>query len=170
MTHGIDWPEGFAPGTTDNFISEELVVPALSAAGVWPHLVDTAQWISYYGYMSEVAVADGGGLLRLGTRFRLSTLSYAVDAEVTQYREPSRGIPGLLAWRGRVEEATGRLDLYHGWRVEDLAGGGVRILTQETQTGELAREIAKADPSPMLYAHQDWVKGLASTALRAMEG
>ena len=50
--------------------------------------------------------------------------------------------------------------------IEDLPGGRVRILTQESQIGQPAREMAAAKPNPMLDAHQDWVDGLARAAAR----
>jgi len=43
----------------------------------------------------------------------------------------------------------------------------VRILTQGTQIGEPARELAATKPNPMLNAHQEWIEGLAVAALRA---
>lgn len=48
-----------------------------------------------------------------------------------------------------------RLDVLHAWLVEDLPGGRVRILTQETQ---LER------PTPMLNGHQAWLDGLVAAA------
>ncbi|GLT00949.1 polyketide cyclase [Sphingobium jiangsuense] len=172
MPRDFPWPEGHDPESSVNFVAEELDVPSLSAAAVWPHLVDTSEWERYYGYMSDIVFQDGAGPeLGLGARFCLNTLTFPVQAEVREFRPPSAGEPGLLAWHGRVDEGgdeEGRgLDLYHIWMIEDLPGGGVRILTQETQQGALAREIAAANPSPMLYSHQDWVKSLATTALRA---
>ena len=57
-----------------------------------------------------------------------------------------------------------RLDVIHAWLVEELDYGVVRILTQETQVGEPAKELHIAKPNPMLNGHQDWLDGLVSTA------
>lgn len=54
--------------------------------------------------------------------------------------------------------------MYHAWIVEDLEGGPVRILTQESQIGKPARELAGKKPNPMLNGHQEWLDGLVSTA------
>lgn len=168
MARMMAWPEGHDPDTSVNFVSEELDVPVLSAVSIWPHIIDTSKWESYYGYMSSVVFPDGSGpLLSLGARFCLFALTYPVQAEVTEFQPPSDSAPGRLAWRGRVEENGKRLDLYHVWLIEDRPREGALILTQETQHGELAKEIAAAEPSPMLYSHQDWVKSLAAAALRA---
>jgi hypothetical protein len=47
---------------------------------------------------------------------------------------------------------------------EDLPGGRVRILTQETQTGRPAAEPARQTPNPMLNGHQAWLDGLVRAA------
>jgi hypothetical protein len=52
----------------------------------------------------------------------------------------------------------------HAWLVEDLLGGRVRILTQETQIGEPAAALAHERPNPMLNGHQAWLDGLVSAA------
>lgn len=38
-----------------------------------------------------------------------------------------------------------RLDVIHAWLIEELAGNRVRILTQETQNGKPAEQLAKLD-------------------------
>jgi len=44
----------------------------------------------------------------------------------------------------------------------------VRILTQETQNGKPARDLAVAKPNPMINAHQEWIEGLARAAAQKM--
>jgi hypothetical protein len=46
------------------------------------------------------------------------------------------------------------------------AAGRVRILTQETQKGKPAEELAKTKPNPMINGHQDWLDGLVTAARR----
>ncbi|MFJ3366593.1 hypothetical protein [Pseudomonas sp. NPDC086251] len=70
----------------------------------------------------------------------------------------------LVAWHGWAGEGDTRLNVYHAWLIEDLSGGRVRILTQETQKGKLAKELAMARPNPMINGHQDWLEGLVSAA------
>jgi hypothetical protein len=45
------------------------------------------------------------------------------------------------------EGEEGYVDVYHAWLVEDLEGGRVRILTQESQIGEPAREFGLSIPN-----------------------
>jgi hypothetical protein len=73
-----------------------------------------------------------------------------------------------VAWHGWVEgDAESRLDVHHAWLLEDLPGGRVRVLTQETQNGKPALALAKTRPNPMINGHQEWLDGLVASARRA---
>ena len=50
------------------------------------------------------------------------------------------------------------------WLIENLEGGRVRILTQETQIGKPAQELAQAQPNPVINGHQNWLNGLVDAA------
>lgn len=163
----IVWPEQYLPGMTDNYVSNEITVAKLSAAEVWPYLNDTRAWPTYYENVSDVRFHDDTGpRLRLGARFRFTTFSFPVEAEVVEYEPPVAGRPARIAWHGWVEgDDDSRLDVHHAWLFEDLPGGRARILTQETQIGKPAVELARTLPNPMLNAHQAWIDGLARSAL-----
>lgn len=79
---------------------------------------------------------------------------------------------GRLAWRGWLngEDGTVIAEAYHAWLVEDLEGGRVRVLTQESQLGQVVREMSKEDPKRMLNGHQDWLLGLVGMARKEKEG
>ncbi|MBV7536580.1 SRPBCC domain-containing protein [Duganella sp. sic0402] len=167
----IIWPPAYLPGTTDNYVSNEITVAGLSAAEVWRQLDDTRAWPGYYSNASGIRFYDGGGpLLSAGARFRFTTFGFAVEAEVVEYVPPANGQAARIAWHGWVEgDATSRLDVHHAWLFEDLPDGRVRILTQETQNGQPARGLAVTKPNPMLNAHQEWIDGLAAAAKRAQQ-
>jgi hypothetical protein len=55
----------------------------------------------------------------------------------------------------------------HAWLLEDLSGGRLRILTQESQKGKPARTLAKTQPNPMINGHQQWLDGLVEAARKA---
>lgn len=48
-----------------------------------------------------------------------------------------------------------------------MSEGRVRILTQESQKGKPAKELHEDPKDPMNIGHQDWIKGLAATVLKA---
>lgn len=69
---------------------------------------------------------------------------------------PTKDAPGKLAWRawqdGSKKESS---DVYHAWLVEELKHGRVRILTEESQIGELAAELAAKKSMVMIIGLQD---------------
>jgi hypothetical protein len=162
----IVWPAAYLPGTTDNYVSNEITVAGLSAAEVWTYLNDTRAWPGYYENVADIRFhGDSGPRLSAGARFRFTTFSFPVEAEVIEYVPPTTGQPARVAWHGWVEgDADSRLDVHHAWLFEDLPGGRVRILTQETQKGQPAKDMANTLPNPMLNAHQAWIDGLARAA------
>lgn len=165
--NSINWPEGYVPGFTENFVSNELIVAGLTAADIWPLLVTPSQWPNYYSNSANVRFYDNKGpVLTDGDRFYFETFGFPVEAQCNEYVAPTGGNAGRVAWHGWAgEEGTEqRLDVHHAWLVEDLSGGRVRILTQETQKGKPAEELHKTKPNPMINGHQDWLDGLVSAA------
>lgn len=165
--HSIHWPQGFIPGFSDNFASNEIIITGLDASEVWRWLTQTSVWESYYSNVSDIVFHDASGpTLTAGSRFRFTTFSFPVEAEVVEFAAPQGELPGRLAWHGWVgNEDSPELDVHHAWLIENLPSGRVRILTQETQNGQPARELAGTLPNPMLNAHQEWICGLANYAL-----
>jgi hypothetical protein len=135
----INWPEAYLPGFTENFASNEVIVAGLSAQDIWPFLSDATAWPYYYANSDNVRFYDGQGPeLAIGVRFYFETFGFPVEAEVVEYVSPTADQPGRVAWHGWAGEGDTRLDVHHAWLVENLSGGSVRILTQETQKGKPA--------------------------------
>ncbi|KGO93596.1 SRPBCC family protein [Flavobacterium subsaxonicum] len=164
--HYIFWPEQYLPGTTDNYCSNEVIIAGLSSDEVWPYLSNPFAWPKYYSNSSDIEFDNNGGPeFTADSRFRFRTFGFPIEAEITEFVPPSEGGPARLAWHGWAEgDEETRLDVIHAWLIEDLPGGRVRILTQESQIGKPAQELAKAKPNPMINGHQDWLEGLADAA------
>ena len=162
----IIWPGRYTPGTTDNYVSNEVIVAGLTSAEVWKFLNDTSYWPSYYKNVSLIAFDAGAGPeLGPDVRFRFTTFVFPVEAEVTEYVPPVAGQPARLAWRAWIDgPPESALDVLHAWLIEDLPGGRVRVLTQESQIGQPAKKMAQTRPNPMLNAHHDWLDGLVRIA------
>lgn len=168
----ILWPAGYVPGFTDNFCSNEVIVTGLTVEDVWPFLNIPSRWPTYYANSADTRFYDGKGPeLEDGVRLYFSTFGFPVEAQVVEHVAPVKGQPARVAWHGWAgEEGTdGLLDVHHAWLLEELSGGRLRILTQETQVGQPARELAKAQPNPMINGHQDWLNGLVDAARRAKQ-
>ncbi|WP_118132741.1 SRPBCC domain-containing protein [Oceanicella sp. SM1341] len=168
--YDIQWPEGFVPGFTDNFCSNEVIVAGLTSADIWPLLAVPARWPEYYANAADVEIHGGKGPeLAAGDSFFFRTFGFPVPARVVECVAPVKGQPARLAWQGWAGEpgADDRLDVHHAWLIEDLSEGRVRILTQESQKGAPARELAATVPNPMINGHQDWLNGLVAAARAA---
>lgn len=163
--NAIIWPQGYLPGFTENFVSNEVIVAGITAAQVWPLLSLAPRWSEYYANSANIRFYDGKGPeLEAGVRFYFETFGFPVEAQCTEYVAPANGQPGRVAWHGWAGDvgADDRLDVHHAWLVEDLPQGRVRILTQETQKGKPAQELAQTKPNPMINGHQDWLDGLVT--------
>lgn len=169
MMNSIVWPKGYLPGETDNFCSNEVIVKGLKTADVWPFLAKAYIWSSYYANSSDVKLPEGAEQLQADMVFFFKTFGFPVDAQVVEFVAPQVGEPARIAWHGWAGEVgtDERLDVHHAWLIEDLEGGRVRILTQETQNGQPAKELAQAKPNPMINGHQDWLDGLVAAASQA---
>jgi hypothetical protein len=168
--NAIHWPEGYLPGFTENFVSNEMIVAGLTAADVWPFLSHPNVWPTYYANSANIRFYnDKGPELAEDTHFYFETFGFPVEAQCTEFVAPKDGQPGRVAWHGWAgEEGTDeRLDVHHAWLIEDLAQGRVRILTQETQKGKPAQALADSKPNPMINGHQDWLDGLVSAVREA---
>lgn len=166
MMNSIVWPKGYLPGETDNFCSNEVIVKGLKTANVWPFLANAYVWSSYYANSSDVKLPEGAEQLQADMVFFFKTFGFPVDAQVVEFVAPQVGEPARIAWHGWAgdEGSAERLDVHHAWLIEDLEGGRVRILTQETQNGQPAKELAQTKPNPMINGHQDWLDGLVNAA------
>lgn len=161
----IIWPEGYLPGFTENFASNEIIVADLAANHIWPLLSNASLWPTYYANSANIRFHDiTGPELEDGAHFYFETFGFPVEAQVVEYVPPVGAQPGRIAWHGWSGEGDMRLDVHHAWLIENLTGGRVRVLTQETQKGKPAEEMAKARPNPMINGHQDWLDGLVAAA------
>lgn len=166
MQSAINWPEKYLPGTTDNFVTNEVVVAGLKSTQIWSLLNDITKWETYYDNCSQITPPSSGPKLSKGDTFKFSTFGFPVlDCKVEESVTPSEGKAGRLAWSAALEgDADHAVDVYHAWLVEDLEGGRVRILTQESQAGKPAAQLSGVKPNKMLLGHQDWLEGLVSAA------
>ncbi|MFJ9629835.1 SRPBCC domain-containing protein [Streptomyces sp. NPDC101175] len=165
--NAINWPAKYLPGTGDNFVSNEVIVAGVTAAQVWRFLIDTSEWERYYDNVADISFPHGGGpRLTAQLDFSFGTFGFPpLAAQVVEFQSPSEGVPGRLSWTAKQEgEPEQRLDVLHAWLVEDLPGGRVRVLTQETQIGRPAVALASERPNPMLNGHQAWLDGLVGAA------
>ena len=166
----IIWPRKFTPGTTDNWVSNDIIVADISASQIWALLSDISKWESYYHNVSQITPPKSGPMLQKGDTFSFSTFGFPVlTCPVEESVPPEQDQAGRLAWSAKLDGSEDeRVEVYHAWLVEDLDGGRVRVLTQESQIGKPAAMLAEKKPNRMLLGHQDWLDGLVG-AVRGKE-
>ena len=163
MLTEIYWPDEYLPRTTDNIVSNEGIVKDLKAEDVWPYLTHATVWEKYYSNSSNARYKDEGKTeLYPNAPFFFKTFGFPIDAEVVEFEAPKDGI-ARIAWHGWAEgDADHRLDVIHAWLLEELPGNRLRILTQESQIGKPAAELAGTNV--MIDGHQSWLNGLVKAA------
>lgn len=163
----IQFPTKFLPGTTDNFVSNEVIVSGLNTFDIWKYLVDTSKWESYYDNAANIQLTNKENtLLHYGERFHFDTFGFPIEAQVMELVEPTQDSPtARIAWHGWNEaDDDSAIDVYHAFLIEQLPDNRVRLLTQESQIGKSAAELAVQKPNPMLNGHQAWLDGLVKAA------
>lgn len=163
MLNEIFWPEEYLPGTTDNFASNEIIVKGLKTEDVWPYLTHIQSWETYYENCSNAMYAQKHITeLSLNAQFSFQTFGFEVKAQVTEFKSPENGL-ARISWHGWVEgDISHRLDVIHAWLLEELSGNRLRILTQESQIGRPAADMAGTNI--MINGHQSWLYGLVKAA------
>lgn len=150
----ISWPAEFDPSQTPIHVRNELAMN-VSADLVWAWLIRAQAWPNWYCNSSHVRViGQDSPDLQLGTTFRWSTFWVLLTSTVVEY------VPGQrIAWN-----ATGMgISAYHAWILERTESG-CHVLTEETQTGWLARLGMFLMPDRMYQYHQIWLEQLQSQA------
>lgn len=158
----IIFPADYLPGESDNFCSNEVIVKGVTLEAAWALLVTPQQWPSYYANSANIRFAKSR--FSLGDEFYFETFGFPVNGQIVELVAPEKGQAARIAWHGWSGEGETRLDVHHAWLLEELEGGRLRILTQETQNGAPAKVLAQTKPNPMINGHQEWLDGLVAAA------
>lgn len=151
MDEAIRWPNGFAPGEAPIHIVNRLETTTPPAI-VWRRLIDAAGWPAIYANAHDVAIEGGGADLFAGAHFTWKTFGIALRSEVREFEPETR-----IAWL-----ATGiGVRACHAWLVIPTATG-CTIVTEETQSGWVARAGRLLFPTRMERWHQKWIEALAA--------
>lgn len=156
----IVWPLKYQPGTTDNFISNEVIVKDVTAAQIWDVLSDlTIHNKSSHGFVSSSKPSPGP--IKKDDVFFMRS-----EESTTQYVVKECVAPERLAWcTSECWLQENEEDLYHAWLIENLAGGRVRILSQQSIIKRYANDAERIDQrNRMLIGYQDWLEGIIAAA------
>ena len=156
----IHWPPGRSPAETSVHVRNEITIPAAPAV-VWAWLLRAELWPSWYPNASDIHFTSHTGPdLRDRSRFRWQTFGFHVTSKVLEFEPCTR-----LAWDAHGTGFTG----WHAWLLTPVAGG-THVLTEETQTGWMARLGKVVMPRKMGKMHQVWLERLSRQAQTGMPG
>jgi hypothetical protein len=152
----IIWLDAYKPENTAVHVRNELLMPGVELERVWAWLCRPGLWPTWYPNSANVQIKNQTQPdLRLGTEFRWKTFGVTIDSTVLEFARNER-----LAWDAHCNG----VHAYHAWAFE-RRDGGVYVLTEETQTGWLARMSSLLMPGRMSKWHQKWLEGLQRRAL-----
>ena len=134
-------------------------------ADVLPYLADTKAWGTYYHNAENIVVGDGStSTLSANSDFVFDTFGFHVTCKVEEFDISEDGNLVRLAWSGTFGEGEDFSDVYHAWILENLPNNRMRMLTEESQIGKLAKVLAETVPNPMINGYQAWLDGLTKAA------
>jgi hypothetical protein len=153
MSDGIHWPDRYAPTRMPVHVINRIEASA-SPSLVWSRLVHASGWPAIYANAQNVKIEGGGADLFDGARFTWKTFGVALNSHVLEF-EPGTRIAWLATSPGIVA--------YHAWLITPTPSG-CTILTEETQSGFVARAGRLLFPARMERWHQKWLEALAAPA------
>jgi hypothetical protein len=151
----IHWPEQHRPENGQVFASNQIIIPA-SLEAIWPWLIRAELWPSWYPYSADIHfISTSGPDLRDRTRFRWSKLGIPITSKVLEFEPLTR-----ISWD---IQGIG-IHAYQAWVLTPQEDGSTHVLTEETQTGWLARLGQSLMPNRLTDKHQHWLESLSKKA------
>ncbi|UUE97163.1 hypothetical protein NDY24_14735 [Xanthomonas hortorum pv. pelargonii] len=155
--NAIIWPEGYVPGFTENFASNEVIVAGLSAAEIWPLLSVPSRWPSYYANSANVRFSMTPVrswktvcvFISKPSDFRCMPAAPSSSHRPTASPDALRGTGGRARGAARRDWTCTMPGWWKTWMAAACAS-----LTQETQKGKPAEELHNTKPNPMINGHQ----------------
>lgn len=153
----FEWPHGAAPSDVPVLARNVALVDA-SPEIVWHHLIGAERWPQWYPYAKDVRIAGGAAELGETSAFTWHTVGVFVRSRVRTF-VPNRAI----AW---TASAIGT-EIYHAWRIDVVAAGRCRVVSEETQRGWLPTFAAPILSRIMREHHEVWLEHLKAIVLAA---
>ncbi|MDW3193728.1 MAG: SRPBCC domain-containing protein [Cytophagales bacterium] len=145
----INWPKEASPSEVDFYIHNRIEVEARPEE-VWNLLIQAESWSEWYEGMQNVEVLnDENGMIRSASQLKFHTMNRDFDAQVIEYIPNER-----LTW----ETNHPKLHAVHSWLIVQNENGCL-LITDETQTGTLAKLQKVFLPNKLQKLHDIWLGG-----------
>jgi uncharacterized protein YndB with AHSA1/START domain len=154
----ITWPEAFDPLTSDFYVHNEIEINA-SPEVVWKLLVKASNWINWYDGIQNIRFEDPKQRdLSYKTKVFWNSMGQSLNNTVMEF-EPNRA----LAWQFNEAKIQG----YHAWLIIPTETG-CKVITDESQTGRLARLQKVFLPKKLRKQHDQWLRLLKEEAEKVL--
>jgi hypothetical protein len=153
----IHWPEKFNPKVSDFYVHNEIEINA-SPEHVWLLLIQASNWITWYDGIQNIKFEDPTQQnLTLDAQVFWNSMGQSLNNTVTEFAPNER-----LAWT--FEEA--KIQGHHAWLII-LTETGCKVITDESQTGKLAKLQKIFLPRKLMKQHDQWLRLIKQEAERS---
>lgn len=150
----IRWPEEFNPKTSDFYVHNKIEINA-SPEQVWQLLIEAKQWIHWYDGIQNIKFEDSTQLnLAKDTRVFWNSMGQSLNNTVVEFVPNER-----LAWSFYEPRIQG----HHAWLIIPTETGCI-VITDESQTGRLAKLQKIFLPRKLMKQHDNWLRLLKQEA------
>jgi uncharacterized protein YndB with AHSA1/START domain len=150
----IKWPEAFDPKSSDFYVHNEIEIKA-TPERVWQLLTAAKAWTTWYGGIQNIRFENPSQeVLAKNTLVFWNSMGQNLNNQVVEF-EPYRA----LAWEFKEPKIQG----YHAWLIIPTETG-CKVITDESQTGKLARLQKVFLPNKLIKQHDQWLRLLKQTA------
>ncbi|MGF1637653.1 MAG: SRPBCC domain-containing protein [Cyclobacteriaceae bacterium] len=150
----INWPKEFDPKISDFYVHNEIEINA-TPDQVWQLLIQAKDWISWYDGIQNIRFEDSIQVqLAKNTKVFWNSMGQSLNNTVVEF-EPNK----TLSWQFNEAKIQG----YHAWVIIPTANG-CRVITDESQTGKLAKLQKIFIPKKLMKQHDNWLKLLKMEA------
>lgn len=150
----IMWPDDFIPRKSDFYVHNEIEVNA-TPEQIWQLLIHAKAWNQWYDGIQDIQFEDmEAQYLAKGTRVFWNSMGQSLNNTVMEFEPYQR-----LAWQFNEAKIQG----YHAWIIIPT-DKGCKVITDESQTGRLARLQKIFIPNKLKRQHDKWLRLLKEEA------
>lgn len=150
----IHWPDKFNPKGSDFYVHNEIEINA-SPAQVWQLLIQAKNWRNWYDGIQHIQFEDTTQQnLAKETQVFWNSMGQSLNNTVVEYVPNER-----LAWQFNETNIQG----HHAWLITPTENG-CKVITDESQTGKLARLQKIFLPRKLMKQHDKWLRLLKQEA------
>jgi hypothetical protein len=143
----IRWPTQFDPKAIDFYVHNEITIQA-SPEVVWQLLIQAGEWNKWYDGIQNIKFENPSQVnLEKNTYVFWNTMGQGLNNQIVEF-EPYT----TLSWEFNEAKIQG----YHAWKIIPIENG-CKVITDESQTGKLAKLQKTFVPKKLLKQHDQWL-------------